>query len=76
MHVITTVIIQVVRTIKEMSHSQFQFHSIKKNNGEKIETYNVDSFNIEIQFQIDIQYKLKYFLGPKIRSTDKIVFSS
>ena len=40
MHVIssriTTVIIQVVRTIKEMSHSQLQFHSIKKNNGEKL----------------------------------------
>ena len=67
MHVIssriTTVIIQVVRTIKEMSHSQLQFHSIKKKNGEKIETYNVDSFNIEIHFQIDLQIEI--LLGPQ-----------
>ena len=67
MHVIssriTTVIIQVVRTIKEMiTVSQY-----KKNNGEKLKLIMIV---LIFKYNSKLIYKLKYFLGPKIRSTN------
>ena len=60
---ITTVIIQVVRTIKEMiTVSQY-----KKNNGEKLKLIMIV---LIFKYNSKLIYKLKYFLGPKIRSTN------